>query len=136
MTLSSGEQIIAMYISHNISRSKSNQTIIFGQLVDYNMRIIFLEKSYTNLVDKLVSDLFLKNQNWAYLWIIILRFDTVTFIACSSRGSAKFIETSAVHLVLPHMKLFWKTKRGLELVCFASFLAWFSKKNSLHVLFY
>ena len=47
MTLSSGEQTIAMHISHNISRSKSNQTMIFGQLVEYNMRIIFLEKSYT-----------------------------------------------------------------------------------------
>ena len=31
----------------NISRSKGNRTIKFGQLVEYNMRNIFLEKSYT-----------------------------------------------------------------------------------------
>ena len=31
----------------NISRSKGNWTIKFGQLVEYNMRNIFLENSYT-----------------------------------------------------------------------------------------
>ena len=31
----------------NISRSKGNQTMKFGQLTDYDMRNIFLEKSYT-----------------------------------------------------------------------------------------
>ena len=31
----------------NISRSKGNQTMKFGQLIDCNMRNIFLEKSYT-----------------------------------------------------------------------------------------
>ena len=31
----------------NISRSKGNQTIKFGQLIEYNMRKKFLEKPYT-----------------------------------------------------------------------------------------
>ena len=31
----------------NISRSKGNQTMKFGQLIEYNMRNIFLEKSYS-----------------------------------------------------------------------------------------
>ena len=31
----------------HISRSKGNQTMKFGQLIEYNMRIIFAEKSYT-----------------------------------------------------------------------------------------
>ena len=35
----------------------------FGQLVEYNMRNIFLEKSYTNVMEKLVPDPFIKNQN-------------------------------------------------------------------------
>ena len=30
-----------------ISRSKGNQTITFGQLIEYNMRNFFLEKAYT-----------------------------------------------------------------------------------------
>ena len=32
----------------NISKSKGNQTMKFGQLIKYNMRNIFFEKSYTN----------------------------------------------------------------------------------------
>ena len=43
--------------------------MIFDQLIEYNMKNIFLEKSYTNVVEKLVPDLFLENLNWAYLWI-------------------------------------------------------------------
>ena len=35
------------YIYCPISRSKGNQTMKFGQLMEYNMRSIFLEKSYT-----------------------------------------------------------------------------------------
>ena len=31
----------------NVSRSKGNQTIKFSQLTEYDMRRIFLEKSYT-----------------------------------------------------------------------------------------
>ena len=31
----------------NISRSKGNQTMKFGQLTEHNMRNIFVEKSYT-----------------------------------------------------------------------------------------
>ena len=31
----------------NISKNKGNQTMKFGQLIDYHMRNIFLEKSYT-----------------------------------------------------------------------------------------
>ena len=36
-----------MHILPNISRSKGNQTIKFGQLIEYNLRNIFVEKSYT-----------------------------------------------------------------------------------------
>ena len=36
------------YILPNISRSKGNQTMKFGQLIEYNVRNIFLEKSYRN----------------------------------------------------------------------------------------
>ena len=37
---------ITKYTLPNISRSKGNQTVKFGQLIEYNMNI-FLEKSYT-----------------------------------------------------------------------------------------
>ena len=36
-----------MHTCPNISRSKDNQAMKFGQLIEYNMRKHFLEKSYT-----------------------------------------------------------------------------------------
>ena len=42
-----GEQTIAIHILPNISKSKGSQAMKFGQLIEYNMRNIFVEKSYT-----------------------------------------------------------------------------------------
>ena len=36
-----------MHVLSNISRSKSNQTMKFGQLIGYDIRNTFVEKSYT-----------------------------------------------------------------------------------------
>ena len=36
-----------MHILPNILRNKGNQKIKFGQLIECNMRNVFLEKSYT-----------------------------------------------------------------------------------------
>ena len=47
MTPQPGKQVIAMHILPNISRSKGNQTMKFGQSIECNMTNIFLEKSYT-----------------------------------------------------------------------------------------
>ena len=37
----------AIHIFPNISKSKNNQTMKFDQLIEHNMRSIFLDKSYT-----------------------------------------------------------------------------------------
>ena len=37
-----------------MSRSKSNQTKKFGQLIEYNMRNIFVEKPYTKCARKTI----------------------------------------------------------------------------------
>ena len=47
MTPQPGNQTIVIHVFPDISRSKSNQTMKFGQLIECNMRNIFLEKSYT-----------------------------------------------------------------------------------------
>ena len=47
MTSQPGYQTIVIHILPNILRSKGNQTVKFCHLIDYNMRIIFIEKSYT-----------------------------------------------------------------------------------------
>ena len=48
---------------------KGNQTMEFGQSIEYNMRSIVVEKSYIKWGGEIITDLFLKNQNWVYLWI-------------------------------------------------------------------
>ena len=45
----------------NISRSKNNQTMKFGQLIECNMKNVFFEKHAQNVVEKLVPDPFLEN---------------------------------------------------------------------------
>ena len=47
MTSQAGTQTIPIHILPNISRTKENQAMKFGQLIEYNMRNIFVEKSYT-----------------------------------------------------------------------------------------
>ena len=44
MTSQPGLQTIAIHILPNISRSKGNQTMKFGQLIEYNKGNIFLQK--------------------------------------------------------------------------------------------
>ena len=47
MTSQTGQHTIAIHILPNITRSEGNQTMIFGQLIECNMKNIFLEKSST-----------------------------------------------------------------------------------------
>ena len=60
MTSQPGWQTIAIHILPNISRSKDNQTMKFGQLIEYNMRNIFVEKSYTKCGGETVTRPFSK----------------------------------------------------------------------------
>ena len=60
MTTQTGKQTIAIRILTNISRSKGNQAIKFGQFIEYNMRNIFLEKSHTKCDGDTIPRLFSK----------------------------------------------------------------------------
>ena len=75
-TSKSDKQTITVRILPNISRSKNNDTIKVGQLREYDMRDIFLEKSYKNVVLTLFSDPFLENQKCTCLWISKAKFYT------------------------------------------------------------
>ena len=44
MTSQPGLKTIAIHILPNISKSKNNKTMKFGQLIEYNKIIIFLQK--------------------------------------------------------------------------------------------
>ena len=55
MTSQIGTQTITLNILPDISKSKSNQTMEFGQLIEYNMKNIFLQKSCKQVISTLVS---------------------------------------------------------------------------------
>ena len=46
-----------------MSRSKGNQTIKFGQLIEYNIRNIYLKNYTQNVVEKVLLDPFLFKKN-------------------------------------------------------------------------
>ena len=60
---STGKLVITIYILPNKSRSKGNQALDLGQLIENNIRNIFLENHMQNVVVKLVPDSFQKIQN-------------------------------------------------------------------------
>ena len=57
MTSEPGKQQL-QHIVPNISRSKHNQKMKLGQLIEYSIRNIFLEKSYTKFGGKGIPRLF------------------------------------------------------------------------------
>ena len=60
MTSQPGQQTVALHILTNISRSKVNPTMEFSQLVEYNIRNIFPEKSYTKYGEETIPRSFSK----------------------------------------------------------------------------
>ena len=59
MTSQLGLQTTAIQIMANISQSKGNQSMKFGQLIEYNKRNIFFKNYAENEARRLVSDLFI-----------------------------------------------------------------------------
>ena len=60
VTSQHGYQRIAIHILTNISRSKGNQAMKYCQLTEYNMKNIFLEKSYAKCDGETIPSLFSK----------------------------------------------------------------------------
>ena len=50
-----GKQIITMHTLHNISRTKDNQAMKFGQLIAYNIKNVFLEIVYIKCGGEAIS---------------------------------------------------------------------------------
>ena len=61
MTSQIGQQIITIHILSNISRSKYNQRMKFGRLIEYQIKFFFFKYHTKIVVEKLVSDTFIKN---------------------------------------------------------------------------
>ena len=108
MTPQPGLQAIAVHILTNISRRKGSQAIKFR---GETIRRPLSEKSKSSFIQ------------FGHFWLPNWRAVTKLQTTC---------------LLLTHIKLFWKTKRGLELVFLPQFLRHFWRKIFLlySVIFY
>ena len=88
MTSHTGTQTVTIRILSDISRSKTNYAMKFGQLIEYNMRNIFLEKWCTKCDGETSPDPFLKNRNGA----AVCSFIQFVFIVCPNWGLPKHTE--------------------------------------------
>ena len=107
-----------------------------GQLLEYNLRNFFLEKSYTKCGGETIPSPFLKNQNWAYLWINVLKFYSFCFYCLLSWGPSKWSKFSCRLFAFNLYKAFGKNKERHGTILPASFSTWFPKKNISLVIFY
>ena len=89
------------------------------------------------MVEKLFLGPFLKNQNRAYLWIIILKFYIYfVLIVCQVEDYRKWLKLSCRAFTFTSYKAFLKSKKRSGNSLPASFSAWFLKKNIYIVIFY
>ena len=117
MTLKSGQQIITIHILFNISSSQCNQAMKIGQLIEYNIRNIFIEKLYTKYGGEASPRPFHKNQNWTYLWTNSLKCYKVCFY-CMFKSKV-------------YQNIFKLKCRTLVFILYKAFFFFFKKKKNL-----
>ena len=88
MTSQSVKQTITIHIFPNISRIKSNPTMKLDQLIEYNMRNIFLEKLQTKCFGEPSPRPFYRK----HIWIISLNCYTIFFNCLSKLWFSKNIK--------------------------------------------
>ena len=129
MTSQTRKQTITIHVLPVISRSKCNQTIKFGQLIECN-RNIFLEKSSTKCSRKTSPRSFFKKSKLSISRDQVWSFIQFVIIVCPSWGLPKDIETKVLTTWFYFTyKAFLQNKKGFETCLPTSFSAWFLKKN-------
>ena len=93
----------------NIYRSKGNQTMKLGQLIDYKMRNIFLEKSLTKVGGETITRPFTKKLKLSiYLDQQSQVLQKFPFITCQIEGYQNILKLSCRPLVFTAYKAFFK----------------------------
>ena len=123
------QQTIVTHILPKISKSKGNQTMKFGQLIECNLRCIFLDKSYSKCDGKTSPRPFSEK---LILSTSLDPWFKVLYCLLLLYGKLRAIEIYwnyvADHLPSPRIKLFQKIKGGLGLVSLPYFLHNFWRK--------
>ena len=63
MTLQPSQQAIAIHILTKFSSSTGNQATQFGQIIEYNIKNIFIQKSYSKCCGEAIPRTFSKKLN-------------------------------------------------------------------------
>ena len=105
MTSQPGAQTIAIHILPNISRSKGSQAMKFVQLIDYDTRNIFLEKSYRKCIEETIPRPFSKKLK------LRISLNIFVFIVCQVEGYQNILKLSCRSLAFVSYKDFLKSKR-------------------------
>ena len=126
MTSQIGKPIITKNTYHLIPRSIRNQTTEFGQLIEYNIKNVFLENGHTKGGEETSP------RPLVYFWINSLRFCTV-YVYCMSKWRAIEVDWNICFYLIKNI---FKTKNKSGTSLPASCFAWCSKKNVAHVTFY
>ena len=98
----------------------------------------FFNSTTQNVMEKLFPDSFLKNQNWAYLWIN--SFIQFVFIDCQVEDYQRLLKLSWRPLSFAHIKLFLneqtkKTIKCLELVFLLPHFCMIFKETNISLLY-
>ena len=128
MTSQPGHQTIAIQILPNISRSKDNQTMKFGQLMEYNMRNIFLEKSHTKKGGKTIARPISKNLKIERNPGSIVQSFCILFLLYAKLKTRNILKLSCRPLAFTSRKAFLQSKKRSGTSLTASFSARFLKK--------
>ena len=109
------KQTIAIHILSNIPRSKDNQIMKTGKLIEYNTRNIFLEKSYVKCngetIPRPVSK---KIQIENISWINSLKFYAICVCCMPIWGLSKYFETKLQTLAFTPYKGFLKKQQEVS----------------------
>ena len=129
MTSQTRKQIIKIHILPNIPRSKGNKTVKFGQLIEHNMRNIFLEKIYTKCGEASFRPLCEKSklgvildQQIEVLWRLFLLYVKV-------KVYQNILKLRYWQLDFTSYKAFVENKKKSGTSLLISFSAWSFKKN-------
>ena len=109
----------------------------FGQFIEYNMRNIFLEKSYSKCVEETIPRHLFKKIKIEYMseWIVYSCIQ-LGFIVCQFQDYRNILKLSGRPLAFTSYKFFKKNKKRCGTSLPASFSAQFLKKNISLVISY
>ena len=113
----------------------------FGQLTEYNIKKVFLEKSYTKCSGVTIPRPFPKNKNWASLWVNSQNFYTACFYCMQGWRLWKYIKLSCRPLAFISCQAFFlffflKKERSRTTLPVSFSQSILRKNMSLFILYY